>query len=280
MSDALEQVQGEEPQGQVEDQQETAAPEEGGNPSWDTLRSKLDPVTFKLIEPELQKFDQSARTRIESVNRSYEPFKRFAEQNVTPDLIEASLNLYGQINSKPEEVHKILTDFLRENGRLPETAAEVKEVADQLEETSDEAKAPAQPQQINDPRLDRAMSYIEQQEQERLDRQAQSALDAEVADVKKAHPAWTDDDLKVVAQLTLAGMQADPNFKYAKAAEQYQQIQERTLRTPRPGDSAPDLVSPTGGIPQPGSDSKSWGSRPKEEVIDVVADIISRSNRK
>jgi hypothetical protein len=281
MSDALDQVQ-DDSQGQLDTQ--TEAPEvetEGGNPNWDTLRSKLDPVTFKLIEPELQKFDQSARTRIESVNKAYEPYKRFAEQEVTPDVIEASLNLYGQINSKPEEVFTVLQEFLVKEGRLPETQKEVKEAVALHEDAEDDTEQkPATPTQVNDPRLDRAMSYIEQQEQRELDQQAEQALAAEIAAVKQTHPEYTKDDEKVIAQLALAGLANNPNYKYADAAAQYEQTRERLLKTPRPGDLAPDLVSPTGGIPAASSDGKSWGSRSKEEVQDVVADLIARSNKK
>ena len=40
----------------------------GGNPAWDSLRSKLDPVSFHNIQDDLKTFDKNAESRISSLN--------------------------------------------------------------------------------------------------------------------------------------------------------------------------------------------------------------------
>lgn len=282
MGDSLEQAQSLEDQDQLGQQEVVTPPEDegGGNPNWEALRSKLDPTTFKLIEDDLKAADDNARKRIESVNKAYEPFKKFADQQVTPETLEAGLNLFGQIQNQPEEVHKVLTDFLRENGRLPETPAEVKQVVEEAQAEQDEDGQPAAPAPTSDPRLDRAMSYIEQQEQRELQDTADKHLEQEIAAVKEAHKDWSDKDIAQATRYTLAGLASDPSYTLARGAKDWEDARRDLLTTPRPGNSAPDLVSPSAGIPAGQQTTTSIGQQSKEEVIDLVADLLNKTNAK
>lgn len=279
MPDDVEPVQSTDQGQQTETQTETTTPDEGGgNPNWDGLRSKLDPVTFKLIEDDLKAFDTSARTRVESVNKSYEPFKKFVDQGVTPETLEAGLNLFGQINNAPEEVYGILGKFLEENGRLPETKAEKAQVAADIVDAQAEDTDKPSAQAPSDPRLDKAMSYIERQEQAELERTAQTAIDQEIAAVKTSHPEYTDKDMGAIVKLSLAGLNERANYTIADGAKAYEELRQNILTAPRPADNAPELVPSSGGMPAAQQDSKSLGQRSSGEVQDIVANLLTKAN--
>lgn len=260
---------------EVEDQGQDTA--EGGNPAWDSVREKLDPVSFKLIEDDLRNFDTSARTRVETANKAIEPYQQFIDNDISVETLEAALNVFGQINSEPEKVHEVLTSFLQENGRLPQTAAEVAQVQEDIDE------AGTAPQQYQpDPRLDRAMSFIEQQEQVQFESAINSQIEQEVSQVRLEHPEYSEKDLKAVSRLAALGTQEYINkgsnrlYTMIDAAQEYESMRQDLLSTPRPGNKAPQLVSPTAGVPSGQVEGKSLGQRTNSETIDLVAELLTR----
>ena len=87
----------------------------GGNPAWETLRSKLDPISFSKIEEDLRGWDKSAETRIASVNQKLSDYQKLG----TPEKLQTYANLAQRIDAEPEVIYDALGKFLQKTGRMP-----------------------------------------------------------------------------------------------------------------------------------------------------------------
>jgi hypothetical protein len=258
---------------------ETSGPVEsqaGGNPAWESLRTKLDPVTFKLIEPDLKGFDSNAEKRISGLNQQLKGYTSLG----TPDQVKSYANIARQIDAQPEVIYQALGNFLQQNGRLPQTAGEVRQVqaeADAQDEGDldpyDERLSQLQQQQ------EQMRQFLEEQENQRMSAEADQALDAEISQLKQAFPSFTDADIAEVIQKAAWQAQTQGNIPpLAQVAQSYIDNTVNRIRSvPRPGDSAPRLVPTSGGgVPQ-NTQQTSLGKRSNADVQALVAGIISQS---
>src|SRR5690606_3718754 len=69
-----------------EPQEEVA---EGGiNPAWQPFLKDVPESLHRLVTPAFAAWDKSVQNRFSEVNKKYEPWKAFAEQNLEPTYIE------------------------------------------------------------------------------------------------------------------------------------------------------------------------------------------------
>lgn len=255
-------------------------PEAEGNPAWNVFREKLDPITFRNIQDDLKAMDQSANQRITSLNEQYKPWKQFADAGQTPESIQQAVNIAQSLNEKPEEIYAALGAFLEREGRLPSKQELSQEVDDQK---------PVGQQQEDDPRFQQLaqqnqqmMQFLQGQQQQQITQRAEQAIDAEIKSLRTAHPELTDDDEKevvrraaLIAQANFAkGIQKAPTLEEAHA--DYAALRTRILTTPRAGDSAPQLLPPSGGVPASGN-QRTLGQLSRDETQNLVADLIEKN---
>lgn len=250
---------------------ETAGGEPAGNPAWDEIRSRLDPTTFKLIEPTLKGWETSAQKRIEDSNKQYGWAADLTKRGVTPEQIQQSLLVADKLNEDPAAIHEALGNFLRENGRLPNK----QELQEQVEDEADDAET-------DDPRFSKLEQQQEemrqflasQQEQQQI-AQASAELDQEVEAVKKAHPDFQAEDIQEVMQRAALKAQVTGSVPPLEdMAAEYIGLRNRILTTPRAADSAPRLLPTGGGVAQATAGTKSLGQLDKTETQALVAQMI------
>lgn len=247
----------------------------GGNPSWESLRSKLDPVTFKLIEPELRGFDSNAEKRISGLNQQLQGYKSLG----TPEQLKGYASIAQQIDAQPEVIYQALGQFLQQNGRLPQTAQEVAKVQSDADEQTDAQETDPLDQRLSllQQQQEQMQAFLAQQEEQRLATEADTALDNEIGQLKQAHPDFQDADIQEVIQRAAFIAQSSGRIPpLAEVAKSYIENTVNRIRSiPRAGDSAPRLV-PTngGGVPQTQA-QKPLGQRSSADIQALVAGLIS-----
>jgi hypothetical protein len=183
-----------------------------------------------------------------------------------------------RLDTEPEVIYNALGEFLKQNGRLPETAQEMQDAVDEEEATNESG------QQTSDPRLAQLeqqqqmmQDFLAQQENMRVQQEADYVLEQEINELKSAHPEFSEDDVREV--LMRAAFQLQSNGKTAKLSDVAQEYVDKTVNriraVPRPGDSAPRLLPTSGGMPG-GQQAKPLGQLSRDDVQNLIASSIQQ----
>lgn len=260
------------------EQTETAETEGGFNPAWEPLRQSLG-IQFEVIKPELAKIDKAAQDHITKVNGSYAPWKDFDTEGITPDQVRQSLAAIQQMNDNPEALYESLGTYLRENGRLPETAAEVAEVVADAEgeDLDPQAKKIAELEDQIKKLIDNQQAQTEEQQKQAAEEKAQKEVDAEYSAFEKAHPDLSQADMQTIARLHFAAVSVGDPKTLEEVGQEYFDLVGRIQSAPRPNDSAPRLPGAGGAAPAPQTKDPSQFSR--EESQDALAAFLQQSQQ-
>ena len=246
-----------------------------GNPAWEPIRTKLDPISFHNIEEDLKGFDKSAESRISSLNQQLKGYSDLG----TPEQLQNYSNIAQRLDTEPEVIYNALGEFLKQNGRLPQNEKEMKEAVDE-EETSNEGE-----ETYSDPRFEQLaqqqqqmQDFLDNQQEEKTQREADSSLEREISELKQTHPDFSEEDVREV--LMRAAFQLQSKGKAGKlsdiALEYVDKTVNRIRAVPRPGDSAPKLLPTSGGTPG-SSQAKPLGKLTRSETQNLIASQIEQS---
>jgi len=238
------------------------------NPAWESVRTKLDPVSFHAIEDELKKWDKSAESRISSLNQQLKQYNELG----SPEQLQTYASIAQKLDTEPETVYNALGEFLKQNGRLPETEKEMQDAVDDQEE-NDETENPLDPRIAQlEQQQQQLQEFLAQQEQMKIQQEADQALDQEIQELKQQMPDFTDDDVKEVLMRAAFQLQSgNQNVKLADVAQEYMDKTVNRIRAvPRPGDSAPRLLPTSGGVPN-GQQQTPLGKMSRTDVQDYIA---------
>jgi hypothetical protein len=246
----------------------------GGNPAWESLRTKLDPVSFHNIQDDLKNFDKNAESRISSLNQQ---LKEYSELG-SPEQLQNYSAIAQRLDTEPEVIYNALGEFLKQNGRLPETEKEMQDAVDEEETTSESGEAPTDPRLLQlEQQTQQMQEFLAQQEQVKIQQEADSALEQEIGALKQAHPDFSEDDVREV--LMRAAFQLQSSGKTTKLADVAQEYVDKTVNriraVPRPGDSAPRLLPTSGGMPG-GQQAKPLGQLSRNDVQSLIASSLEQ----
>ena len=114
--------------------------------------------------------------------------------------------------------------------------------------------------------------FLAQQEQAKIQQEADQALDQEIQELRQQMPDFTEDDVKEV--LMRAAFQLQSGNQKVKLADVAQEYMDKTVNriraVPRPGDSAPRLLPTSGGVPN-GQQQTPLGKMSRTDVQDYIA---------
>ena len=260
------------PVGETTEQQTSG--DTGGNPAWDSLRSKLDPVSFHNIQDDLKTFDKNAESRISSLNQQLKQYNELG----SPEQLQNYAAIAQRLDTEPEVIYNALGEFLKQNGRLPETQQEMQDAVDEEEATSGNDEAPVDPRLAQlEQQTQQMQEFLSQQEQMRIQQEADVVLGQEIDELKQAHPDFTEDDVREV--LMRAAFQLQSSGKAAKLSDVAQEYVDKTVNriraVPRPGDSAPRLLPTSGGMPG-GQQAKPLGQLSRNDIQSLIASSIEQ----
>ena len=260
------------PVGETTEQQVSG--DTGGNPAWDSLRSKLDPVSFHSIQDDLKNFDKNAESRISSLNQQLKEYNELG----SPEQLQSYATIAQRLDTEPEVIYNALGEFLKQNGRMPETEAELQTAVDDEEATNEYGEVPADPRIAQlEQQQQQMQNFLAEQENFRIQQEADSSLEQEIGELKKAHPEFTEDDVREV--LMRAAFQLQSGGKANKLSEVAQEYVDKTVNriraVPRPGDSAPRLLPTSGGMPG-GQQATPLGKLSRSDVQSLIASSLEQ----
>lgn len=247
----------------------------GGNPAWDTVRTKLDPISFSKIEPDLKDWDKSAETRISSVNQQLKAYSDLG----TPDQLKTYAELARRIDTEPEVIHEALGKFLQANGRMPETQKELTDAVDEVEGDPTEENPELAAIRAGQEKIE---NFLVQQAQAQQLEAADRELATEIDTLKTAHAELDDRDVQNILQRAAFLAQTTNKIPTLEdvAVEYIEKDRNRILSIQRPGDSAPRLVPTTGGTPPVNQQQQfDAGAASREDVQALIAGLVTRDRK-
>lgn len=267
-----------------------AAPAEptGGNPAWAPLREKLDPISFRQIEPELSKWENETQQRITSLNDQYKPWKSFADAGATPEKIAQWQSIAEQIDTDPVAFYGLLGQFLETTGRMPNK----QELGQITENAGEQPQVGEEPAEGEDPRIAQLIQQnqqmlgvlteqAKQQQKDKLDAEAETNLNAELEKFKEDHKDYSPVDVKEVIRRAAYTAQMTgkvPTLEEANA--EYVAFRTELLTASRPGDSAPKLLPTSGGVPTASGQQRKLSELSRGEMQDMTAAIFAQQSGK
>lgn len=274
-SDIVEEHSSEEQEIETESQDQPT----GYNPVFEPIRQTLG-IQFESILPDLKEIEKGFNSGITKANSKYEPWKVFADQGITPQQVTEGFGLLQQINNEPEKIYAALGEFLKQNGRLPQTDAEIQEVAEGAddEDLSDTDKQLAQLKSQFEQQQQILAAQQEQFQMEQLRAKASQDVDREYTSFEQAHPELSEDDKKWIYQQHFNyAAQGPQNIRSLEQVfEEYNGLVSRIRSAPRPNDSAPRLPGSGGGVPT--GQKKRMDELSREESQQALAELL-QSNR-
>lgn len=249
------------------------------NPAWEAIRSELGDPVFSKIAPHLKEFDSNHDRQISKLNNDYKWAKDLtANGDVTPQHVQAALQLARAIDETPEQVYERLGQFLQQEGRMPSSAAELEAKTDDPE---DEGQLPQDPRIAQLEQEQQAMrQFLQQQQFEQQAREADTRLDSEIDALKNdtSLNLSKDDMREILQRAVFVTHTSGKQPPLAEIAQDYvQNVRNRILQTPRPGDSAPRLVPASGGNAAV-AQRPNLGDMSRGDTQDLIASLIAQDN--
>jgi hypothetical protein len=254
---------------EVEEVEEDSTDEpEGRNPAWDELLDVLPKSLHGMVTPVLDKWQSGIDSEFEKIA----PYRKFADADVNPQIIEASMDLARQVQSNPKAVYDELAQ------RYGWSAAQqmVEEASDNLEEAEemdlfDDSESTSELKALKS-ELDALKSTITSQqeasEQEALSNQIEESLQSlgkeagdfdQEAVVRRAMLLADDYPDADIAQLIQAG--------YEQYSGEVEKMRSAIKKAPR--------VAGGSANKSPAAPVKKLNSR--EDRINAIEEIVKRT---
>lgn len=252
---------------------QTQEPDNGFNPAWAPIRDDLDPVSFQRVQKHLKDMDSAANQRITSVNEQFKWAK-----DLNQEKVNAALTLADSLDSDPYAIWEKLGQFLRDNGRMPENQQE-------LDEGTEDEDGDEDDDSQEDPRFaqlaaqqEKMQQFLEHQEQQREQEKANQQVASELQQLEETRKDLSREDIGQILQH--AASQTGVSGKIVtlqQATQWFDGLRNRILTAPRPGDSAPELLPTSGGVP-PATTGKSPSEMTSAEIQALVAGSLTARN--
>lgn len=194
------------------------------HPAYDKLLQELPEAWHSKITPHLQEQDKYFQQQLER----YTPFKRFADDGITADLIEGGLGLARAIDEDPVTVYNNLQKYLKDQGLLAEeakqAAADIMETesGDDFESMFNGEKIPAALQKELDAlkaKTEEVDSWKNEQELARDTEIELARLDSEMSELRSKHSISESHEVAIYDLLN-AALNAGRPITLADAAKQ------------------------------------------------------------
>lgn len=245
----------------------------GGNPAWGELLNVLPEQLHPVVKPHLEKWDRGVQTRFEQVQSQFNPYKPFAEKGVQPHDIEVALAIAEQINTDPQKFYGTMQQYLQQQGIDPSGQGQQNGNQPLEFDLGDGTDF----QQQNDPRLaqfeqqQQAMAqWIQQQEEQRIQQQADAELEAELKSLQEKHGQF---DMQYVLSLA-----AGTGMPLENAVQQYNALVQSIRSTPTPGQQVPSVLPPGGGVPTEQTNPAKLSSEGRQAVVQNMLRAAAAQN--
>lgn len=261
------------------------------NPNWATLLEHVPAEFHPMIKPVLAEWDRGVAEKINSLHKTYEPYKDFVENKVDPGIIDQALDLYGQLSTDPAKFLKRVDEVMDlklvnppQTQQVPNTNTGDFDLGDEFEGV-DITKHPAFKQLTESlEKLQNDWSKAQQEtEEERKVREFEEFLDNLEEETKEtgginrtfitalmSQGVNADDAVKQYHDLIAGQVGNDPNVQ-----EQLQNVQqgqgENTNGSPTPPNVMGSSGTAGGGLP---NEAISPSDLNEDQLQKMVADML------
>lgn len=211
------------------------------DPAWQPLLDKLPTSLHNLVIPELQNHNKNVQKLVGQVHSRYEPFKRYAEQQIDPRVLDEGLQVYQALQADPVQFVNAVRQYY---GHL----FEPEQGQSQQQETDEEVEElPFSVSQDPDFRRYREMTEnmaqaMLLQHQEQIAAQEDAELDRELTEAKQKYGDFDEEDVLMLAEFR--------DLSIDQAVQAWQQKRDSIIQNHRnPSANAPILMGPGGGSP-------------------------------
>lgn len=235
---------------QVDATPEPTVEETKVHPAYEKLLSELPEAWHSKITPHLQEQDKYFQQQLEK----FTPFKKFADDGVTAELIEGGLNLARMIDSDPVTVYNNLQAYLKSNGLLSEEAKQAaqdimeSQSGEDFEDMFDESEIPAalkkELEQLRS-KTEEVDNYIYEQELAKATEAESAKLESEMAELRKNYSISEAHEVAIY-DLMSAALNAGRQISVAEAAQQLGAM-IGGLTPASAGEQAPTVIGSGGG---------------------------------
>jgi hypothetical protein len=253
------------------------------HPAYEKVLAELPEAWHAKITPHLQEQDKYFQQQLEK----YTPFKRFADDGITADLIEGGLGIARAIDEDPVTLYNNLQKYLKDQGLLTEEAKQAaveimeQESGSDFEDMFDGEKIPAALQKEIDAlraQTEEVAGWKNQQEFAAMQAEAEADLEAGMSALKQAHNITEAHEI-AIWDLMNAALSAGREITVAQAAQQLQQM-VGAFPAASTGEPAPMVVGSAGGAGVPAMNTAvPKDDKGKKAMMAQMFEEYQRNNR-
>lgn len=184
-----------------------------GHPAYKEILDLLPESLHPLITPKLSEWDKRQQDKLQEVQGTYDPYKKFAENHVDPQVIEQALYLANHLQNNPADfVERAITNFNLEQFKQQQ---QQNELEDELVDYDGEdiSKHPLVKQMMD--QLQQTQQTLQTWQQEREQTTQEQQLEEYLDSLEKEHGEFD--------RLYVASMLAN-NVDGPQAVKQYQDM--------------------------------------------------------
>lgn len=244
------------------------------NPAWAPYLHEVPEPLRPTVKNAFTKWDQDVNTRFSTINQQYEPYKPLIDQKIPADDLQKAWGMAQMLQEDPHGFVKTLA------GYLGITLQEAQAVAEQVaEEQPPEEEVNPRVAQLEE-QLNQVMGYITQREQAQqqqiLERQQEQQIGEELAALEKRvgklSPTVQNEILREALRIsTVTNKPVSMEEAYSSLNAFVQEVR----RVPSPGDTAPQVLSGSNGIPLTPA-GKTPGQYTPKETRQAAAELAAR----
>lgn len=248
------------------------------NPAWAPYLEKFPEPVRGIARETFSEWDKGVQRRFGEIHDQYRDFKQFADQGVKPEDLQNAWGLASILQNDPQGFAQMLAQHL---GMTIQQAEAATEQLQQEDSSQGELDPRIQKLQKDQQEL---MDYIRHQEesaqQAQMAQQQEQQLTAEMSDLEKKYGinGKMDDFIKnkVLEEALRLSMLTDKPVTMEQAYLSLEQFVSQVRTAPRPGDSAPRVMSSGGMQPVtlPVDPGKMSGKQTREYAAEVAARLL------
>ena len=245
-----------------------------GNPAWGELLGVVPSSLHPTIKPYLDKWDRTAQDRITRVQSEYAPYKDFL--GTPPDQIQASLQLAQLIATDPRTFYDRMTEYYGEEWGLGQ-GLDTDDAGDDFDLGDEEEEGDGPLDLSNNPLLQQIQEQqntiaqvLAMQLQERQANEEKAATQAATNDIMSEMGTiaetygFADGKIPVdLERMILSVALQNEGTTLTEAAKQVMAVAQPKTPMPR-------IVSPGGGVPAGGIDTRNMNSKDTKSLVATI----------
>ena len=246
----------------------------GFNPAWNPIMEKLPSEFHNMIAPTLKEWDSN----FQKVQTAYSPYKQFAEAEIAPEHINASLQLAQVLQTNPRLVYDKMVEAYGDEWGLNQQVQgpEIDDESDDAFIGENDFNPESHPmfQQMQ-----QQMGAIAQFQQAQIEQQERQRIDAEInrdfEAISTQYGELSQQDIQMIAAVSLQN-----EISLPKAAEQVMAYRgAQAQQKQNPANTLPNVVPPGGGMPSQAIDpTKMNGAQTRNMVAQMMQQMMGQGN--